>query len=167
MKHEINLCYTCDCWDEDMGCVMPAIDKNYACPLEQMSIIQFFMAMDPPTVTHQEKQVHVVNGKPILYEPAELQAARAKLKAHLVQHRPEQMYTKPVELVTKWCFPRGKHGNGVYRSTKPDTDNLQKLLKDCMTDAQFWTDDALVCREITEKFWAEVPGIYIRIEELP
>lgn len=69
--------------------------------------------------------------------------------------------------MTKWCFPRGQHQDGEYRATKPDTDNLQKLLKDCMTDAQFWTDDALVCREITEKFWAEVPGIYIRIEELP
>ena len=27
-------------------------------------------------------------------------------------------------------------------------------------------DDALVASEIVEKFWAEVPGIYIRIDEL-
>ena len=26
---------------------------------------EFFMAMVPPTVTHQEKQVHVVSGKPV------------------------------------------------------------------------------------------------------
>ena len=43
----------------------------------------FFLSMQPPTVTHQEKQVHVVNGKPVFYEPAELKAARAKLRAHL------------------------------------------------------------------------------------
>ena len=48
--------------------------------------------------------------------------------------------------------------------TKPDTDNLQKLLKDCMTAEHFWTDDALVCSEITEKFWADTPGIWIHIE---
>lgn len=54
-----------------------------------------------------------------------------------------------------------------YRITKPDTDNLQKMLKDCMTLVGFWKDDALVASEITEKFWAEKPGIYIRIEELP
>lgn len=24
----------CDCYDEDMGCTMPSIDKSYACPLE-------------------------------------------------------------------------------------------------------------------------------------
>ncbi len=69
-------------------------------------------------------------------------------------------------LVTKWCFPNGRHKDGEYRITKPDTDNLQKLLKDCMTMCGFWKDDALVASEIVEKFWAEVPGIYIRIEEL-
>lgn len=47
-----------------------------------MMIIDFFMPMEPPTCTHQEKQVHVVNGKPVFYEPAELKAARAKLRAH-------------------------------------------------------------------------------------
>ena len=68
--------------------------------------------------------------------------------------------------MVKWCFPRGRHGNGEYRTTRPDTDNLQKLLKDCMTAAGFWKDDALVASEIVEKFWADVPGIYVRIEEL-
>ena len=58
------------------------------------------------------------------------------------------------------------HKDGEYRITKPDTDNLQKMLKDCMTLVGFWKDDALVASEITEKFWAEKPGIYIRIEEL-
>lgn len=35
-----------------------------------------------------------------------------------------------------------------------------------MTDLGYWTDDALVASEITEKFWAKVPGIYICIEEV-
>lgn len=42
--------------------------------------IQFFLSMVPPTVTHQEKQVAVVNGRPRFYEPAELKAARVKLR---------------------------------------------------------------------------------------
>lgn len=129
--------------------------------------MEFFMAMIPPTVTHQEKQIHVVNGKPVPYEPTELKAARQKLCAHLSKHKPKDKYIGPVELLTKWCFPaKGTHANGEYRTSRPDTDNLQKLLKDCMTDVGFWKDDALVCREIAEKFWADVPGIYIRIEEL-
>ena len=127
---------------------------------------EFFMAMVPPTVTHQEKQVHVVNGKPVFYEPAELKRARQKLIGHLAKYKPEGLLEGSLELVTKWCFPRGSHGDGEYRITKPDTDNLQKLLKDCMTTVGFWKDDALVCREIVEKFWAEIPGIYIRVIEL-
>lgn len=128
--------------------------------------IEFFMLMVPPTITHQEKKIHVVNGKPITYEPPELKAARSKLTAYLGQYKPDNKHAGPLELVTKWCFPRGRHKDGEYRTSKPDTDNLQKLLKDCMTTAGFWEDDALVCREITEKFWAEVPGIYIRVTEL-
>ena len=72
----------------------------------------------------------------------------------------------PMVLTTKWCFPNGRHADGEYRTSKPDTDNLQKLLKDVMTQQGFWKDDALVASEITEKFWAKIPGIYIRIEEL-
>ena len=66
---------------------------------------EFFMAMDPPTCTYQEKQVHVVNGKPVFYEPQELKAARQKLAAHLAGHRPEAPYTCGIRLVVKWCFP--------------------------------------------------------------
>lgn len=131
-----------------------------------MVLKQFFMGMIPPTVTAQEHKVAVRNGKPIIYNPPEVTAAREKLIAYLAGHIPEAPYTCGVRLTVKWCFPRGNHKNGEYRITKPDTDNLEKLLKDCMTRCGFWKDDALVASEIVEKFWAEVPGIFIRIEEL-
>lgn len=134
-------------------------------------MIEFFMPMrKPPTVTHQEKQVHVVNGKPVYYEPPELKQARADLVDHLAKYKPETPEAGGVRLVTKWLFPPGRHKPGSYRVTKPDTDNLQKLLKDCMTAVGFWKDDAQVASEIAEKFWALDDlhtGIYIRIEALP
>lgn len=128
--------------------------------------IQFFMPMRPPTCTHQEKRVRVVCGKPVLYDPPAVQAARSKLTAHLARHAPEAPMIGGVRLMVKWLFPKGKHKDGAYRTTKPDTDNLQKLLKDCMTEVGFWKDDAQVCSEIIEKFWAEIPGIWIRVEEV-
>lgn len=128
--------------------------------------IEFFMAMEPPSCTHQQKKVSVVNGKPVFYEPPELKAARQKLNAYLGKYVPERPYCSGVRLLVKWCFPKGRHKNGAYKTTKPDTDNLQKLLKDCMTYCGFWRDDALVASEIVEKFWSDVPGIYIRVEEL-
>lgn len=130
--------------------------------------IQFFMTMDPPTATAQERKAVIRNGKPVFYSPAEVKAAKSKLTAHLAKHAPPEKLTGPLSLTTKWCFAphnRNQH-HGEYRTSKPDTDNLQKLLKDCMTDVGFWEDDALVCREITEKFWSDLPGIFIRIEEL-
>lgn len=129
--------------------------------------VEFFMPMKPPTVTHQEKAVRVVKGKPVYYEPPRLADARAKLMAHLSAHRPERQLGGPVRLVVRWLFPLAAgHSDGQYKDTKPDTDNLIKLLKDCMSALGFWRDDAQVASELNEKFWAARPGIYIRAEEL-
>lgn len=128
--------------------------------------VEIFLPMEPPTCTHQEKRVRVVKGKPVMYEPAKVKAARQKLLAAVAQYTPERPLEGAVMLQVKWCFPRGRHRDGSYRVTKPDTDNLQKLLKDCLTDARWWKDDAQVACEIVEKFWAEVPGIYIRAGEV-
>ena len=127
---------------------------------------QFFLAMIPPTCTHQEKQVRVVNGKPRFYEPAELKAARERLRAHLGRHIPEERFSGALRLTTCWCFPRGSHPDGSYRTSKPDTDNLVKMLKDVMTELHFWTDDAQVASEVIEKYWAEIPGIFVKVETL-
>jgi len=129
--------------------------------------LEFFMAMRPPTKTYQQHKVTCQNGKPIFYEPAELKAVRQKLTGYLAKHTPDKKYTSAIRLITKWCFPiTGKRKNGQYKTTKPDTDNLQKMLKDIMTDLGYWADDALVASEIIEKFWAKIPGIYICIEKL-
>ncbi|CQR51452.1 RusA family crossover junction endodeoxyribonuclease [Paenibacillus riograndensis] len=131
---------------------------------------EFFMPMKPPTATHQEKQVAVVDGKPVFYEPDDLKAARAKLTAHLGKHVPQKKYSGVALRVTvKWLFPipeGSKHYDGEWKKTKPDTHNLNKLPFDIMTNLGFWKDDALVASEIIEKFWAKLPGIYIKIEEL-
>lgn len=129
--------------------------------------IKFFMPMVPPTVTQQQHRVTTKKGKPVFYDSSELSEAKAKLTAHLAKHIPEQQFTKGVQLVVKWLFPLcGKHFDGEYKTTKPDTDNLQKALKDIMTRLGYWTDDALVASEVIEKFWAEHCGIWIHIREL-
>ena len=43
---------------------------------------------------------------------------------------------------------------------------MQKLLKDCMTVTGFWLDDAQVASEVAEKFWADIPGIFVQIRPL-
>lgn len=130
--------------------------------------MQFFLSLNPPTTTHQMKAVRVVNGKPHFYEPRDLAQARATLMACLSQFRPSAPIEPPIRLTVKWLFPlSGKHRNGEYRTSRPDTDNLQKLLKDCMTRLGFWRDDAEVASEIVEKFWADTPGIFVSAVQIP
>jgi len=130
-------------------------------------MIEFFLPMEKiPTTTHQQKKVNVRNGKPIFYEPEELKNARAKFESLLARHVPPDKLKGPIRLTVKWCFPMIKGvRTGQYKTTKPDTDNLQKLFKDCMTKLEFWKDDAEVASEIAEKFWSVVVGIYVRVEE--
>lgn len=129
--------------------------------------MNFFIAMHPPTATAQERKVKVINGKPIFYDPPAVKSAKELLSAYLAQHRPPQPLTGGLSLRVLWLFPRGAHPHGAWRTTKPDTDNLQKMLKDCMTRVGFWEDDAQVAREIIEKRWSDEPcGIYIEIEPL-
>lgn len=130
--------------------------------------MNFFIAIIPPTTTAQEKKINIIKGKPVLYDPPAVRTAREKLIAYLSEHRPAEPLIGAVELRTLWLFPKGKgHRHGEWRITKPDTDNLQKLLKDCMTKVGFWNDDAQVVREIVEKRWSDEPcGIYIEISQL-
>lgn len=130
-------------------------------------MIEFFLPMEKiPTTTHQQKKVNVRNSKPVFYEPVELQNARAKFESLLARHVPPDKIQGAVRLTVKWCFPmvKGTH-DGQYKTTKPDTDNLQKLFKDCMTKVGYWNDDAQVASEISEKFWAKIVGIYVKVEE--
>lgn len=129
--------------------------------------LEFFVPMKPPTITAQQRQVKVVDDRPWFFDPARLKNARAKLTAHIGPHAPDKPYDVAVRLVTKWCWPtNGRYLSGTYKHTRPDTDNLQKLLKDVMEDTGFFTNDSRVASEIIEKFWADPAGIYICIEEL-
>ena len=130
--------------------------------------MEFFLDLEPPTVTAQEHKVRVVHGKPMFYDTAKLKAARSIFENLLQKHRPTSPLEGPVALIVDWHFATKTHKEGTYRVTRPDTDNLQKLLKDCMTRVGFWKDDAQVCREIIEKFWTHrnMSGIFVRVTQL-
>lgn len=131
-------------------------------------VIDAWMPMDPPRTTHQEKKVSCKNGKPVFYEDEELKDARNKLMANLARHRPKEKIKGATILSVLWLYrTKDKRKNGKLKTTKPDTDNIDKLLKDCMTDLKFWRDDAQVAIEYIEKRWTtETPGIRIRVEEV-
>lgn len=131
--------------------------------------IEFFLPMIPPTHTYQQgNRTAVRDGKVIRYKDEQLIDVKAKFTAYLSKYIPERPMTGALRLITKWCHPiKGNHRDGEYKTSKPDTENSLKLFKDVMTELKYWKDDAQVASEITEKFWADIPGIYVSIEELP
>lgn len=125
--------------------------------------IEFFMPMIPPTITAQQHKTS--NGR--FYDPPELKAAKIKLRNHLIPYRPDKPFDGALRLVVKWCFPiTANHHDGEYKYTKPDTDNLNKALKDIMEDLGFFVNDSRVASETIEKFWAEIPGIWVHLEKI-
>lgn len=132
-------------------------------------MIKFILNCNPPTVTAQEKKVAIIGGNPRFYEPKQLKEAKIFLSFLLKEYAPQQKLQGALQLHVVWKFPRNKsHKHNEWRITKPDTDNLQKMLKDCMTKTNYWNDDAQVVKEIVEKLWVnnEDAGIEISIIEL-
>ena len=130
--------------------------------------IEFFLPIIPPTHTYQQgSRTAVHNGKVIRYQDEQLRDVKSKFAAYLNRYVPERPMVGALRLITKWCYPiKGNHRDGDYKTSKPDTENSLKLFKDVMTELNYWKDDAQIASEITEKFWSDTPGIYVRIEEL-
>lgn len=130
--------------------------------------MQFFIPMNPPTATAQEKQSTMRGGRRVFYKNARLQKAEDDLTWALTPHAPQEPLSGPVALCVTWLYQSSRtHPHAFWKATRPDTDNLNKLLKDIMTRLRFWRDDAQVCDERIQKIWSDRPGLFIRITELP
>ena len=116
--------------------------------------------MHPPRTTKQTQGRRK-------YKTDPLREAELKFRAHLTPHRPAKPLDGPVRLVVKWIwYTKDKRKWGTYKTTRPDTHNLQKLFVDVMEDCGYFKDDARVASETVEKFWDETPGIWVFVEEI-
>lgn len=133
-------------------------------------MLKFRLDIDPPTATAQEKQVKMVCGHPQFYEKKPAKEAKKLITDALMIYKPEKPLEGALLLTVKWLFPKRKADRFEgerFKTTKPDTDNLQKGLKDCMTKVGFWVDDAQVVWEECMKVWtSRKPGIEITVTEL-
>jgi Holliday junction resolvase RusA-like endonuclease len=50
--------------------------------------------------------------------------------------------------------------------TRPDLDNLSKMILDAIGKAGVWRDDGQVASLTLQKFWSAEPGVYIQIEHI-
>lgn len=132
--------------------------------------MRFFMQMPIPSVTAQVKRCRIVNGKPVFFDGARIKAARDAYMLKLKDYAPASPIEKgaPVSLTVVFNYKATKtHIENEYKTTRPDTDNMIKLLKDCMTATGFWHDDAQVAEEHVCKKYCKYEGIYISVKALP
>jgi Holliday junction resolvase RusA-like endonuclease len=121
-----------------------------------------------PTVTAQMQRITFLGGRPVVYKDAKLKQAEELFCALLSEEKPDKPMTGPIRLTTIWNYEiKNQKKDRTYKTTKPDTDNLLKLFKDCMTRTGFWGDDAQVAVEITVKCWCHGSSfIYVAVDEL-
>ena len=125
-------------------------------------MIQFFIPGEPPTATAQQKGFSRKTGT--WYKTAELREAEQKYMAYANEARPATPMEGPVQLmVSFWFTAKNGHKPGEPKTSRPDTDNMVKLLKDVLTRCGFWNDDAQVASEHVSKYWSDVPGIRVKV----
>ena len=125
-------------------------------------MIEIFIPGVPPTATAQQKGQNRRTGA--YYKPQNLKEAEAWYMAGLSRDIPKEPLTGPLVLRVMFGWKATKaHPGGTPKTSRPDTDNAVKLLKDCLTKLRYWGDDAQVALELVSKLWADNPGVMVQI----
>jgi Holliday junction resolvase RusA-like endonuclease len=110
-----------------------------------------------------------------MYDPGSAEAWKGDI-AHAFGAVSAPLPAGPIRVDITFLFPRPgklnrkKDPDGrVYHTAKPDRDNAEKAVLDCLTRLGVWADDAQVCEGTVRKFYAakgERPGAEIRVSVL-
>ena len=74
-----------------------------------------------------------------------LQQTEDAYMSQLFEYRPQQPLQGAVSLHIEFMYSiKDKKKKGKWKTSKPDVDNVAKLLIDCMTRCGFWVDDSQV-----------------------
>ena len=130
--------------------------------------VQSFLAMVPPTVTHNDLETYVrANGTRGVRKSDRLRDAESLIQAHLSRVRPVAPLSGALRADVRWCFPTGgRHAQGEPMTDVPDLDNLEKTFLDCCRREGLIADDRLVVEKRTLKAWSDPAGIWFRFEEV-
>lgn len=132
---------------------------------------RFFMPMSriPSGTAQQRKAAYDRTTGTIRTYPSEsYRHAKKVLTNALKHHKPAKPFKGAVLLDVEYRYEtKDKKKIGTFKTSRPDGDNLLKVLKDCMI-GYFFDDDSQVCVEAISRFWVEAGkgGIFIRVSEI-
>lgn len=129
----------------------------------------------PPKHTAQasNKILKTKDGKYFIGKKSDSKAKQTQndLISLLYPYRPQKPLEGALKLEIKWVYPFRKsepkknRTGELYCYTRPDVDNLCKLLFDVMTRLGFWLDDSQIADLHFIKCWSDNPRIEIFIEQ--
>ena len=115
-------------------------------------IIKFKEIFTIPSATPQQRKLggrgtHPTDG---------LRVARATWQALLERHRPEKPMKKEAKLYVVLNYHTcDSRKAGGPKTTRPDGDNLLKIIKDAATKAGWWVDDNIVYIDYICRRWTK------------
>ena len=134
---------------------------------------QIFIPCVPPKATHQGSAMILRrrDGTPFVGKASNSAGAKAKrtLLTLLLCHAPKRSFEGPTEVEVKLVFPWRKSEPKKNKAlgimpmvTKPDLDNLSKMIVDSMADANWFSGgDQQVHLLTLSKWWGDEVGITI------
>ena len=110
------------------------------------------------------------------YQPEKILNEHAALALLAEQHRPDKLWDCPIEVRIFFYFPwpssiskkrkMNWHNNLVaYKATRPDLDNLEKLIFDAL-EGVIYKNDSQICSKFTSKKYDDTPRIEILLSKI-
>ncbi len=135
-------------------------------------VIQGFLPVEPPKVTHNDLTIRyrtkTSGGRvPYVAKSDRLRKAEDAIRPHIARLAPSMPLSGALRVTWKLAWPTdGKHYQGEAKTTKPDADNVVKTLNDLLESCRVIANDAMICDLRAMKMFRDPAGIWVRVEEV-
>ena len=142
--------------------------------------MHIFIKCDPPKATgNNTKACGIVRGHARIFDSSKSKSVKKMMYNLLLPYAPKIPLTGPLEQSLVFIFPYNKSDisskakraalevNGyVWHDTKPDLDNLRKILNDTLEKLGFFHNDSQIVIDHGEKLRGSLTGIHIMLSEI-
>jgi len=141
-----------------------------------MNAILMNVNIVPTTATHQSS-LRVLKGKGGKffigkYKKSKLKDWIDEFKYKIRQFKPAFPLEGPIQAKIEFYFPypksisKTKSQGESWKITRPDLDNMEKMIFDTLTEEGFMTDDSIICSKVSVKKLSNNPRIFIQLTKI-
>lgn len=130
--------------------------------------------IEPPVSTHQAnlRILKTKDGRQFVGKMKNNKVTNwARLFGSYIQ-KPEKPIEGPIRVYIrlyytppKYLLPKINKCKILVKTTKPDVDNVVKVILDEFTKCGYWVDDSLIWAITVEKYWAAQPRVAVYIDQ--